>query len=45
MTPRPIPDPVASAPLFVAFCLSSVAACFLAGYRLGGYLFEKLTRR
>lgn len=41
MTPRPIPDPVDSAPLFVAFCLSTIAACFLAGYKLGALLYEK----
>lgn len=43
--PRPLPDPVASAPLFVAFCLSTVAAAFLGGYRLTEFLFDRYVTR
>lgn len=41
MSPRPVPDPLISAPAFVALSLASVAACFLAGYQLTTYLFDR----
>ena len=44
MTPRPIPDPISSAPMVVAFCLSTIAAFFLCGYRLGQYLYDLATK-
>lgn len=31
-------------PIAIVFCLASVAAFFAAGWALGGYLYERLTR-
>lgn len=39
--PRPLPDPVSSAPMVVAFCLSTVAAAVVAGGAIGQWLYTK----
>lgn len=44
MTPRQIPDPISSVPMAVAFCLSTVAAVFLAAWRLTQYGYERITK-
>lgn len=44
MSPRPIPDPVASAPLVLAFALSSLAAAVVAGAAIGRWIYELATK-
>lgn len=44
MTPRPIPDPVSSAPMLVAFTLSTIAAAVVAVAALARYAYDHLTK-
>ena len=41
--PRPLPDPVRSAPLLIAFIGATVAAFFAAGYAIAAALYDRLT--
>lgn len=43
--PRPLPDPVRSVPLLVAFIGATVAAFFAMGYTLAGYVYDRYTIR
>lgn len=43
--PRPIPDPVRSAPELVIFCLATIASFFAMGYALAGWAYDRITGR
>lgn len=42
--PRPVPDPIRSAPELIVFIAACFAACFAAGYTLAAHIFDRLTK-
>jgi hypothetical protein len=42
--PRPIPDPIRSAPELIVFIAATFASCFAAGYALAAHIYDRLTR-